>query len=123
MNEDVPVTAKPLNLFRPVWADPGFIMSINDYRTTDIVGTSAGSTRIATNNPKRWALGFAMTPGFMASVYVGPWSDVQNFGIKLPSDGSIFWVYLFQHGPMVTAEWYATQFNLSSMRVIEVEVG
>lgn len=123
MSEPTPVPTQPLTLYRPVWADPGFILSTNDVKTTDFDGVMSPVRVLAPANPKRWALGFLAASGTAVGWRVGPWNDPSIFGVLISTGNDVKWFTLFDFGPLVSLEWYGYPDNSSKIRVIEIEVG
>lgn len=123
MSDPVIQTPEPVSLYRPVWADPGFILSTNEFNTRTIDTSGGGIVKLAPNNPKRWAIGFLPIAGSQSGAFVGPWPDVTQFGWPIGGAGGILWFDLFTYGPMIAYEWYFFGSLTSKVRVIEVEIG
>lgn len=123
MNPTKPPAGTTPELYRPVWADPGFAMALNDFRVTDVTLAAGTVGLLAKNNPKRWALAFFPAIAGGADLNVAPWPDANVYGVPIPLGGSLTWFTLFSHGPVVTAEWYGVSMAGFIVRVLEIEVG
>lgn len=104
MSENAPVPAVRQSLYRPIWADPGFIGSINDFQITRLAFPNAGIFKLALNNPKRWLLAFTADAGIVISPNARP--DIVPF-ITLTT-GVPFPVRTFEYGPLSCSEWYVS---------------
>lgn len=111
---------EPLTIVRPVWADPQFICSQNDYRITTVVVPSGAPFLLAKNDPSRWALGFCanVIGGVGIQACYSPDPDPTTFGF--PYSTIPPWFTLLQHGPLVTTEWYAKDLSGATITVIEL---
>lgn len=109
-------------LSRVSWADPTYMLATSQWITNDFTIVINTTERIAINNPRRWAIGFAMSPPTVNTIQVAPWEDAQAFGKLITVDFRDSWYTIFEHGPMVCGEWYGfTNFG-NSVRVVEVTI-
>lgn len=120
--EPTPAVQSPI-LYRPVWADPGFILSTNDSRTSDVAGGNGATVKLANNNPKRWAIGFVVGTSLLSPWTVAPWIDPQSFGWPITGTTAVRWFDLFTYGPIICHEWYGLQNGFDAVRVVEIEIG
>ena len=121
VDSDVPPLVTP-TLYRPTWADPGFVLSTNVFKITDYALLGSIPTLVAPNNPKRWGIGFCLFSGGPNALQVGPWPDMAVAGMSPPSGQTYLWYNIFTFGPMVAFEWYALLSFGATLRVMEVTV-
>lgn len=101
-----------MQLLRPVWADPRWLMSANDFQATVFSVVTPGDGLLAPADPTRWAIGFSVgrdfNGGFPIEVYPLGGTTIRGWNLNQTP----LWFSIFTYGPMVCREWYFhTSFN------------
>lgn len=90
-----------------MWLRPDSIQAMSAFRGTPVDVAGGTPTLIVRPNPNRIAIGFALGTTAAFSFAVGPDERPDLRGFAQPSQSANLWFYVFQHGPMVCANWYA----------------
>lgn len=110
------------SLVRPTWADPGYLLATNLYRT-GLTTTVANATAILVgNNPRRWAIGLSRVQGAASQIRYGPFQNVNSYGISSAGAGFLTWYTVFDYGPMVSQDWYVFSTGVEVLMYHEVIV-
>lgn len=102
------------------WLDPLLIGRNLYYVYSDVSFNAGAKTKLAANNPMRWAVGFAITISTGTDYQVAPWSDVNSYSGRSVSKNSLVWYDFMSYGPLVQSEWWAIASFNTTARIIEV---
>lgn len=119
MSCDLPQTPLAMSLIRPTWADPRYMLAVNDTRITTVVVPQMTPTLVIGANPRRWAIGFLTEIAYTKSIHFGPWPDPPNYAWLLTNRQEPFWFSLIDYGTMVCREWWAYSPGDANIRVVE----
>lgn len=120
---DTPISAvTPQTLYRPTWADPGFLLATNDDTIRDVAVLSGNPVQLARPSPKRWAIGFVVPFNQGVDFVLGPYADVNVRGWIPPNTGTLVWYSIFEYGTMVTRDWWCNTAGSTTVRVLEAEI-
>lgn len=92
----------------PSWCNPLFLLTVGDYQIDELSLGAGVITKVAGNDPERFMIGFQVGSGTTGAVMVSPQSRPSLFGESVAGHGSILWLSLFDRGPMVSYDWYAS---------------
>ena len=108
-------------LRRPSWADPAFMVYTSELVTTPVDLAGVTIEVIAPANPRRWAIGFQLSLTGAVAVAVS-WSNRPDLvGQQLTARIQDNYFTIFNHGPMVTNEWYAFSAGPDTIQMTELE--
>jgi hypothetical protein len=78
--------------------------------------------KIASNNPRRWAIGFQQDNTAAPTTFVGINTNPATFGQQLTLRLSDNWFTTFVYGPLIQMEWYAIAQGTCNVLLYEIEL-
>lgn len=104
----------------PAWADPRLLMNATAVRWADFETNMNVPQLVARADPTRVALGVFRRPASAQSLWLSPSCNPNDFAWNVDQTGAPFWLTIFEHGPLINLDWYATTAAQGFFRVVEV---
>jgi len=108
-----------MEICRPAWADPAYMLLTNDIKWTEIEVTTVEPVIILRNSPLRW--GFLILSNYYDAfdIAISPFNDPAQFGMMASYNAFTKPFTMHEYGPLVQQEWYASTRVGKTIRVIE----
>jgi hypothetical protein len=121
---DIPPVSPLERIFsRPSWADPLFMLASNAFSYQTVAIGAGATVRIAPNDPKRWCLIITQQIPATSPTTIYPNGVAPLLGIVLGVSTNLFRISLFEYGPLVSYDWYATNASAVNLGIWSIQVG
>lgn len=95
----------------------------NEVTFTIVPIPASGVFQLIGPNPRRWAIGFAVSLLTVGGVVISQQNRPDLYGNALTSDVRANWWEIFKYGPMIQQEWYAESSFGDFVGIWETEIG
>lgn len=116
------ITPETAMLNLPSWCNPGFQLAAFQVTVTVITIAAGITQKVASNNPRRWAIGFQDSGPAPSNPKVGITTNPFIYGHAVQNTLTGSWFTLFNYGPMVSMEWWATAVGGGDFQMYELEL-
>jgi hypothetical protein len=104
----------------PAWADPRAIMYTCATRVSEWEVNMFVPTEILRADPTRVAFGILRRTTENQNVLINPGSDPNDYAWIIGTTGAVFWLTLFDFGPLICGPWVATSQAQALLQVVEL---